>query len=220
MLDAERVDEFMITAHSQGTPHAMAAAFVHPGRCVGLGLNAPLLPTAACREEGLQGAIGADKLFATETLAKPYMAWYFAAYHLGVATFTPWLPMRAVTADRPRLVGDPDLMARCARTLSRSVIRGSVGGAWETAGDVCYEWGFDPREISSMNVCIWHAQDDDMCPPETGRWLADHYSARAGVQVDFRDGDEGCGPFTFCRGEYAMPETSMVAALLSGRTND
>jgi len=54
VLDREDVEEFMITGHSLGTPHAMAAAYAHPGRCVGLGLNAPLLPTAVCHEEGFR----------------------------------------------------------------------------------------------------------------------------------------------------------------------
>jgi pimeloyl-ACP methyl ester carboxylesterase len=152
VLDREGVDEFMITGHSQGTPHAMAVAYVHPDRCVGLGLNAPLLPTAVCHEEGLQGALGADSLFSTTTLAKPYMAWYFTVHHLGVVTISPALSIRPLISAGPKLKEEPEFLERLRDTLRRSVIRGSVGGAWESAGDVCYEWGFDPREIQAINV--------------------------------------------------------------------
>jgi hypothetical protein len=59
-----------------------------------------------------------------------------------------------------------------------------------------------------------------MCPPEPGRWLAEFFASRDGVQVNFRDDDEGRGHMTFCRGQYALPETSMAAALLGGRPHD
>jgi pimeloyl-ACP methyl ester carboxylesterase len=119
VLDREAVDEFMITGHSQGTPHAMAAAYVHPDRCVGLGLNAPLLPTAVCHEEGLQGAHGADSLFSTTTLAKPYMAWYFTLYHLGVVTFSPALSIRPLISAGPKLKEEPEFPERLRDTLAR-----------------------------------------------------------------------------------------------------
>jgi hypothetical protein len=59
-----------------------------------------------------------------------------------------------------------------------------------------------------------------MCPPEPGRWLADFFASRDGVQVNFRDDDEGCGHMTFCRGQHALPETSIITALLGGRSQD
>lgn len=216
VLEREGVEDFMITGHSQGTPHAMAAAYRHPDRCFGLGLNAPLLPASLCQEEGLEAAAGADSLFSTETLIKPYMAWYFAIYHLSVKTLGPWLPMRGLTAGRPKVKEDTALMNRFRDTLTRALVRGSVGGAWESAGDVCYEWGFDPREIRVPNVVIWHAQDDNWCPPELGRWLAGMFAERQDVRVDFRADNEGFGHLTYCRSEYARPETSMIAALIGG----
>ena len=51
-------------------------------------------------------------------------------------------------------------------TFSRSVIRGSAGQSWESAIYVCYNWGFDAREIDTKNICVWHTSDDTFCPPE------------------------------------------------------
>ena len=83
----------MIMGHSQGTVHAMAAAYCYPIRCEGFGLNAPLLPSKISKEVGVVVAIGSDSLPNTETIQKLYMAWYFGLMHLSLVTFSPWLPL-------------------------------------------------------------------------------------------------------------------------------
>ncbi len=216
VLVQEGVDRFMITGHSQGNPHAMAAAWYCGDRCEGLGLYAPLLPTPVSREEGVKGAIGIDALPTTEKLRKWYMGWYFAVMHLSVVTLAPWLPLKAITGSGRRVREDAALLQHFADSLQRGVVRGSVGNAWESAGDVCYEWGFDPRLIETRNVVIWHAADDTLCPAEIGRWLAEMFRGKDGVRVDFRDDDVGYGHVTYSRGEFAEPEGSMVKALVDG----
>ena len=62
VLSKENIEKFYITGHSQGNPHAMAAAFIYPERVLGLGLNAPLLPLSLTKELGLKGALGSDSL--------------------------------------------------------------------------------------------------------------------------------------------------------------
>lgn len=212
VLDAEGVDQFMITGHSQGNPHAMAAALQFPRRCIGLGLNAPLLPSDVTNEVGVKGAVGMGSLLRTAQLRKPYMAWYFAVYHLGVATLSPWLPLLAVPAVRK----DARLREVFRRTFIRTVARGSYGAAWESTEDVCYEWDFDPRDIQTRNVCVWHAADDKACPAEIGKWLADMFRAKEGGRVDYRADDQGFGHMTYCRGEFLEPENSMIRCLLRG----
>ncbi len=212
VLDQERVGQFMITGHSQGNPHALAAALHFPQRCIGLGLNAPLLPSDVSKEVGVKGALGMGSLPRTEQLRKPYMAWYFAVYHLSVVTFAPWLPLLAVPAARK----DAGLAQVFCRTLERAVARGSYGSAWESTEDVCYEWDVDPREIQTKNICIWHAADDKACPSEIGKWLADMFRAKDGVRVDYRADDLGFGHMTYCRGEFLEPDNSMIKWLLDG----
>ena len=53
VLKKEKVDKFMIMGHSQGTVHAMAAAYYYPERCEGLGLNSPLLGGSRSRAGAL-----------------------------------------------------------------------------------------------------------------------------------------------------------------------
>ena len=216
VLAREGVDRFMITGHSQGNPHAMAAAWYFPDRCEGLGLYAPFLPIDVSKEEGVKGAIGIESLPTTETLRKWYMGWYFAVMHLSVVTLAPWLPLRAIVRAGRRVREDPALVRHFGDSFVRGTVRGSIGNAWESALDVCYEWGFDPRLIETRNVVVWHAADDTVCPAEIGRWLAEMFRAREGVKVNFRDDDVGFGHVTYSRGEFAEPQGSMVKALLDG----
>ena len=205
VLAQEGVDRFMITGHSQGNPHAMAAAWYCGDRCEGLGLYAPLLPTPVSREEGVKGAIGIESLPTTEKLRKWYMGWYFAVMHLSVVSFAPWLPLRAIAHSGRGVREDRELIRHFGDSLVRGTVRGSVGNAWESALDVCYEWGFDPRLIETRNVVVWHAADDRLCPAEIGRWLAEMFRAREGVRVNFRDDDVGFGHLTYSRGEFVEP---------------
>ena len=211
VLKKEEVDKFMIMGHSQGTVHAMAAAYYYPERCEGFGLNAPLLPSKVSKEEGIVSAIGSDSLPNTATIQKFYMAWYFAVMHLMLVKMSPWLPLKAM-----KMASTTVTFKIMRDTLKRAVIRGSVGGTYETAHDVCYDWGFDPRNIKNGNICIWHASDDNLCPPEIGKWLSDYYQNKLGVKVNFRADNLGYGHFTYKQGEFLEPEQSMIKALLEG----
>ena len=143
VLAQEGVDRFMITGHSQGNPHAMAAAWYCGDRCEGLGLYAPLLPTPVSREEGVKGAIGIDALPTTEKLRKWYMGWYFTVMHLSVVTLAPWLPLKAIVRSGRKVREDAALLQHFGDSIVRGVVRGSVGNAWESAGDVL-RVGFRP----------------------------------------------------------------------------
>ena len=68
VLEAENVDTFMITGHSQGHPHAMAADYHFKDRVTGLGLNAPLLPNVVTDEIGIAGALANESLKTTAQL--------------------------------------------------------------------------------------------------------------------------------------------------------
>ena len=96
VLNLENVNEFMITGHSQGNPHAMAAAFHFKERCVGLGLNAPLLPDDLTKEINIEGALGYEQLKTTEELKSPLNAWWFFTIYLATDLFSPKVPLSAL----------------------------------------------------------------------------------------------------------------------------
>lgn len=215
VLAAEGVDKFMITGHSSGNPHAMAAAWYFPERCVGLGLNAPCLPAETCKKFGLTGALGSDSLPITSDLLKGHNSWFFPLMGLTMALPQSVL-LSGLAKDTPKLKSDPKLVQWILDNMRRGSVRGTIATAgWESAFDVCYEWGFDPCDIDTKNVCVWHAADDPLCPVDNGRWLAEMFRAKKGVKVDFRDDAIGFGHFTWNQGEFAQPNTSLVQKLLS-----
>jgi hypothetical protein len=50
----------------QGNPHAKAAAYHFGDRCIGLGMNAPLLPNDVTNDIGIVGALGYEQFRKTE----------------------------------------------------------------------------------------------------------------------------------------------------------
>jgi hypothetical protein len=50
----------------QGNPHAMAAAYHFGDCCIGLGMNAPLLPNDVTNAIGIVGALGYEQFRKTE----------------------------------------------------------------------------------------------------------------------------------------------------------
>ena len=111
---------------------------------------------------------------------------------------------------------DTVLVEMMRHTFGRSMIRGSAGNTWESALDVAYLWGFDPREIDTKNICVWHALDDTACPPEIGAWLAKYYKER-GANVNYKNDNIGFNHMTFCSSHYRKAENSMIKVLLDGQ---
>lgn len=218
VLDAEKIGNFMITGHSQGTPHAMAAAIHFGDRVTGMGLNAPLLPNDLTEELNIAGALANESLKTTEELDKIWNAYWFFGLYLYVDLFAPQLPTQTLVGMGPNVAEDTALVRMIDYTFSRSMIRGSAGNTWESSVDVAYEWGIDPRDITTKNIVIWHASDDTACPPEIGRWLRDHFESK-GIHVNFKNEDIGYNHMTFCSEYYRQPENSMAKALLDGRLN-
>ena len=219
VLKQENINQFMITGHSQGNPHAMAAAYYFKDRCTGLGMNAPFLPNDLTKEINLEGALGYEQLKTTEELKNPLNAWWFFTIYLSTDLFSPSLPLSALIYTGEKLKEDTALIRMISYSIKRSVIRGSVGSSWESAQDVCYEWGFDPRDIETKNICIWHASDDDLCPPEIGEWLTNYFKKKE-ANVNFKNENIGYGHMTYCNSYYQKTENSLLKSLLDAESKN
>ena len=215
VLETENIKTFMITGHSQGNPHAMAAAYHFGDRVTGLGLNAPLLPNDVTEEIGIAGAMAYESLKTTDELDNPLNAHWFFGLYLFVDLFAPSAPTQALISMATNIDKDKELVKMMRYTFSRSMVRGSAANTWESALDVAYLWGFDPREIKTKNICVWHALDDSACPPEIGAWLAEYYKEK-GAYVNFKNDNIGFNHMTFSSSYYRKAENSMVKALLDG----
>lgn len=218
VLEAENVGEFMITGHSQGNPHALAAALHYGDRVTGLGLNAPLLPNDVTQEIGISGALANESLKTTEELDKIWNAYWFFGLYLYVDLLAPFAPTSTLVNMGENVKSDTVLVEMMRHTFERSMIRGSAGNTWESALDVAYLWGFDPRDVNTKNICIWHALDDTACPPEIGEWMATYFKKKGAI-VNFRNENIGFNHMTFCSSHYRMAKNSMLKALLDGQTS-
>ena len=216
VLDAENIGDFMITGHSQGNPHAMAAAFYFGDRVTGLGLNAPLLPNDVTKEIGITGALASESLKTTEELDRFWNAYWFFGLYLYVDLFAPASTTQTLVGMGENTKNDTTLVKMIKHTFGRSMVRGSAGNTWESALDVAYLWGFDPRDIDIKNICVWHASDDTACPPIIGAWLAEYYRNK-GANVNFKNDNIGFNHMTFSSSHYRIAENSMVKALLDGQ---
>ncbi len=209
VLNAENIDNFHITGHSQGTAHAMAAAHYFSQRCIGLGLNAPLLPTQLCQDLGLNKAIGTGSTPSSQRLNKVYMGWYFSLFWLAFQLLPSWIVTIPILKGLPEIKKDQHLLKRFTDSVHQSTIRGCSGAAWESAQDTCFDWGFNIKAIEHNNVVIWHADDDNTIPSEQGAWLANQFGAQ------LKHHAEGFGHLTYCQGQYQKPHQSLIYALLN-----
>lgn len=209
LLEAEEIHSFHITGHSQGTPHAMAAAMAYPQRCIGLGLNAPLIPAALVEELRLGKTIGTGQTPTSAAMRGFWMAWYFGLMHLILGVFPPGWIAGFITKGLPKVQADKDLQNRFFSSMRRSVVRGTCGGIWETAQDTCFNWGFDVRDLKHANACVWHADDDTAIPAFQGKWLAEQ------LKADYRHEAEGYGHMTYTVGVYRTAEGSMLRQLIT-----
>jgi pimeloyl-ACP methyl ester carboxylesterase len=74
--------------------------------------------------------------------------------------------------DGDLLLGRPEF-ATCLTTAMRESLRhGTSGGGWDNVAWVG-PWDFDLADIRQP-VPLWYGEDDPLCPPEAGRWLAEH----------------------------------------------
>jgi pimeloyl-ACP methyl ester carboxylesterase len=210
VLEAQGVNDFHITGHSQGTPHAMAAALHYPKRCIGLGLHAPLLPTKLCEELGVGSTIGTGATPHSAKLKGAGMGWYFGLFQIVFGVLPVSVKASIIKKGFPSVQADTELVSRFEAGMKRSTCRGTTGSTWESAQDTCFDWGFDVRDLQHSNACVWHTDDDSAIPAEQGKWLAEHLNA------NYKHESEGYGHVTYCAGQYQEPDKSLVAALLRG----
>lgn len=180
------------------------ASYFEPTKCLALGLNVPYLPEPICRE--FQFHTDADLIFTEETFKQPYvlfpvlsllaMTWPFV-FSQGIAYYVPEGPV--FRQENPKVYGAIETDCR------RSFLRGVYGQAYEMLNSTTNQQWQDPRTIQTKCVAVWYAQDDSVCPPEHGKWLADwfhskqqqHGQEESNLQCHVKLEKVGLGHFTY-----------------------
>lgn len=225
ILVQECVEEFLVDGHSLGTAHALAVAwFFSPDhkehRCVGMGVNCPYLSTPLCKELGFRCDADDMYMIRNNDPTKWHSAWNFAIADL--TFFLPFAspPLKFGASLYPKVDKErPWVFPPIVRDQMRTVARGAKGQGFEMMSyEINSLWGFDARDIKTKNIAIWYAEDDKDCPPEHGRWLAQVFRSKKGVNVSVRDVDIGLGHWSYTPSlgpVYQQEEETIPKTLLS-----
>src|ERR1700753_2760688 len=189
ILDALGAETFVTHGTSGGGPHALACAYLLPGRCLAAASIAGVAPRDA---EGLDWLAG----MGSENIEE------FAAAESSPADLTAFLEKEAgalgavtggdIIAGPRGLIGDADKAVLpgeyadfMAASLRAAVARG-VAGWYEDDMAFVSDWGFElgpdttaVRGVPGADdppapVAVWQGAQDRMVPFGHGQWLASH----------------------------------------------
>ena len=213
ILLAEGVEKFMIQGSSYGTAHAMAAAsYFSPDRCLAMGLNVPYLPENICREFDFH--TDADFVLSESGLSHPWVL--LPILSLLSFTYTQIAKGVGKIAEGPAAIEQiPAVIRAIEADCRRSFLRGPIGQAYEMLNSSTNQQWPDPRDIKCQNVAIWYAEDDGICPPDHGEWLADVFTKKQKekkCKTNIRHEKKGLGHFTYM--DHAGRDQGIMTATL------
>jgi pimeloyl-ACP methyl ester carboxylesterase len=174
ILDALRVDEFVVVGWSGGGPRAIACAAMLPDRCRAAATLAGLAPFNAEGLDWMAGMGPGNVADFSAALAGPEV--------YGAFKEMTFLPMSAAGVDdvEAGLVAlltpsdDVALTRGLARWLTEMMHRAAAQGVIGVRDDglaLVAPWGFDVRGVR-VPVAIWAGGQDATVPFAHGRWLA------------------------------------------------
>src|SRR5699024_12728912 len=91
-----------------------------------------------------------------------------SARDAGPAPWVAWLSAAAA----PAAVVDPDARRALFVNFREALRRGADAIAWDNVAFVG-PWGFRVEDVAAP-VLLWYGDDDEMAPPDPGRWLSAH----------------------------------------------
>ena len=163
------------------------AAALGPSYILALGLRVPFLPKAITDEVGLPSTRRTCQTRCCRTLCPT------DGLPLGDAPlFHPWLVgafdwLRQGAAYKKCRSDYPDEFDLAYHDMKRgTAVYGYRAMMASLRRSTVLDWGFDPREIQSVEKACWYAADDADCPPSHGRWLADHFAMNAVSERDVK----------------------------------
>lgn len=174
IADALGIEQFAVTGHSGGGPHALACAGLRPERVLGAVCVSGLAPFDA---DGLDWFAGMAPAGAAElrgaAAGRAALESLFASTEFDPEQFTP--------ADHAALSGAWSWLARVAG----QGLKGGPGGMVDD--DLAYvaQWGFDPAHATPP-VLLVHGGEDRIVPPAHAEWLARHVRS---AELWLRPGD-------------------------------
>lgn len=180
MADHLGLGRFAVSAWSGGTAFALATAAALPERVLRVGVSGGLAPfehMPGAREALTPGDLEAlshlpgDPTRAAEVFLRGNSEALEGMLSVRDDDSAPWIDWMFAGSD-PAIVADAD--ARRAMFVNyREALRQGAGAiAWDNVAFVG-PWGIRVEDIAAP-VLLWYGDDDELAPPDHGRWLARH----------------------------------------------
>ncbi len=179
VADALGVDRFATVGQSGGGPFSLACAAVLGDRVSRAGVTSGPRPFE--REPALFDSLDDSDRAAVALLpdAEASAAQFAAGFEPLRSLFeAPQAQIvagfRAMLSARDgELLGSRSELATCLATAMQESLRhGTAGAGWDNVAWVG-PWDVEVEAVRRP-VLLWYGEDDPMCPPEAGRWLAEH----------------------------------------------
>lgn len=180
IADALGLGRFAVSAWSGGGAFALATAAALPGRVLRVGVSGGLAPyegRPGARESLTPNDLDAlshlpdDPARAAEVFRTGNSDFLDAMLSVRDDEAAPWVDWMFAASD-PAVVADPDARRALFVNFREALRRGADAIAWDNVAFVG-PWGFRVEDIAAP-VLLWYGDDDEIAPPDHGRWLAAH----------------------------------------------
>ncbi len=175
VLDALGAGEFVTAGWSGGGPHALACAFLLPGRCLAAVTMAGVAPSRAAGLDWLAG-MGPENVeeFTAAAAGEEPLTRFLAAAADGLravsgADVAAALGGLVGEADRAALTGE---LAEYLAASMRAALAGGLAGWRDDDLAFTRDWGFALDAPGGAPVAVWQGDQDMMVPAAHGAWLA------------------------------------------------
>ncbi|MGE5134814.1 MAG: alpha/beta fold hydrolase [Gemmatimonadota bacterium] len=175
VLDALGAGEFVTAGWSGGGPHALACAFLLPGRCLAAVTMAGVAPSRAAGLDWLAG-MGPENVeeFTAAAAGEEPLTRFLAAAADGLravsgADVAAALGGLVGEADRAALTGE---LAEYLAASMRAALAGGLAGWRDDDLAFARDWGFALDAPGGAPVAVWQGDQDMMVPAAHGAWLA------------------------------------------------
>ena len=178
IVDHLGLGRFAVSAWSGGAAFALATAATLPERVTRVGISGGLAPYE--HMPGARESLTPNDLEALSHL--PHAPARAAeVFRTGNADFldamlsvrddrsAPWIDWMFASSDAA-VVADPDARQALFVNFHEALRRGAEAIAWDNVAFVG-PWGFRVEDIAAP-VLLWYCDDDEIAPPDHGRWLA------------------------------------------------
>lgn len=172
LADALQLSRFAVVGVSGGGPYASACAYRLPERVTRAGiisgvgpLDAPGAVQKMTTSDGKAVALGGRAPWLLRIVL-----WYsILGFRRDPQHFIDQVAAELTLPDQA-VLSRPDVRDPIIRMTAAAFSRGARGPAWDYAV-LAHPWGFRLEEIS-IPVCLWHGEDDRICPVGMGRKVA------------------------------------------------